>query len=205
MRYWTPRKVPGKPRVSLVVASYLNDEPRRRASLLCLIQSLRAQTYANWDATVVHDGPLVGQTADEFRAADPRVVFAETAERVGKFGHPHRHKYACAAQGEFVGFANDDSYYAPVYFEWLLAELASRKLDLAYCDMVHSHQRWRAFHTGPVRGRIDIGCFLARRSLVAITPWKDHSFRGDGIYFEALAKRAAKKVAKVPALLYVHN
>lgn len=211
MRYWKPRPIPGNPRVTIVVASYLNDDPRRLAALQCLLASLNAQTYPNWSAIVVHDGPLLPAVAARvtpmLAAVHPaRIVLSATAERVQQFGHPHRHAIACQVPAEFVGFANDDGYYAPVYLEWLLSRLCDpeRPCDLAHCDLVHSHRLWREFVTAPVAGKIDVGCFLARTDLVRRTPWTDHSFRGDGIYVEALA-RNARGVARVDKLLYVHN
>ena len=57
IRMWKSRPVRGEPRVSLVVASYLGDDPRRTDALMCLLYSLKAQTYPRWEAVVVHDGP----------------------------------------------------------------------------------------------------------------------------------------------------
>lgn len=206
MRYWKPRTIPGDPVVTLAIASYLNDDPRRVDALFCLLYSLKAQTYPNWRAVVVHDGPFTApfQAYGRLMAFDERVRIVKTADRLRQAGHPHRRTYALEGPGEFVGFANDDVYYCPVYFEWLLSELATHDADLAHCDMVHSHKMWRPLATRPVRGHIDVGGFLARRSLVESTPWTDFSFNGDGAYVEALVRKA-RKVVKVPAVLYVHN
>lgn len=206
MRYWKKRATPGNPRVGLAVASYLNEDPRRLDSLACLASSLRAQTYPHWSAVVVHDGPM----NDAARAACekircPRVSVVETPTRSAKFGHPHRRQHALGIKGAVhLGFANDDGYYAPVYLEALVHELSAKKAEFAYCDMVHSHRIWLPMSTAPTRGKIDIGCFLVRRTLVESTPWTDLSFHGDGVYVEALVKKA-KNVAKVKATLYVHN
>lgn len=206
MRYWKPRKITGAPRVSLVVASWLG-EPRRLDTLFSLLYSLRAQTYPHWNAVVVHDGPAPDEARTEFSRVLchdlERITLAETATRLGRFGHPHRHDWACRQPGRYVGFCNDDGWYAPTYLEWLVAELQSSGAGLVHCDLVHSHKLWREFPTAPIAGRIDVGCFLAEKSLVASTPWTDHSFRGDGLYVEALARKA--KTARVRAALYVHN
>jgi hypothetical protein len=190
-----------------VIAAYLAEDRRQDAALRSLLWSLEAQTYPHWRAVVVHDGPLPARLAglpENLSRKFPRVTMAVTPKRLGQSGHPHRHAWACKTEGEFVGFTNQDNYYAPVYLEWTVSKLVVEKADLAYCDMVHSHQLWRPFTTAPKPGRIDLGCYLARRGLVAATPWTDHSFRGDGTYFEQLAKRA-RKVVKVPATLFVHN
>src|SRR5437867_280379 len=93
MRFWKPLKIPGTPKVGVGVAVYLNKDPRQLPALYCLVQSLLAQTYANFRVRLVHDGPLAahleGQRA-RLKGLDPRVEWLETAEHKGQFGHPHR-------------------------------------------------------------------------------------------------------------------
>lgn len=208
MRYWNrkPHPVPGEPLVTMLVASYLTDDLRREASLRCLLASFEAQTYKNWQAVVVHDGPV---TRGTFSEDDPigdsgRVNLVQTPERLGQFGHPHRHKFASQVESGWVGFTNDDNYYMPVYFEAMLSEALSKGADFVYCDMVHSHQMWKPFRTQPRCSRLDLGGFLARVELVKRTPWTDFSFRGDGVYIDALVANSGK-IAKVDATLFVHN
>lgn len=209
MRFWKSRKISQPPLVTMQVAVYLNQDPRQVMALRCLVASLQAQTYSRWEALLVHDGP-VRHTAEtrallEDLAKEPRLQWYETPERKGHFGHEWRlwivHK---KAKGDVVGFTNQDGYYAPVYLEWMVSELLLRKAELVYCDMVHSHRLWSHLSTKPKRGHIDLGAFLTRMTLAKATPWTDTSFKGDGHYIGALA-RAAKRVVKVPGILYVHN
>lgn len=203
MRYWKQRPTPGMPRVGIAIASYLRDDRRQLAALRCLLASLEAQTYPHWRAVVVHDGPLGSERPDWLRSG--RFEFRETPVRAGQFGHPHRQPAAASlADCPIVGFSNGDNYYAPVFLEALVHEIAARKADLAYCDMVHSHQLWKPVTTKPTRGKIDVGGFLVRRSLVEQTPWTDYTFSGDGRYVEALVRKC-RRVAKVPGCLFVHN
>lgn len=208
MRYWKPRTVPGPCAVSITIASYLNADPRRLHSLACLLESIRAQTYPHWTATIVHDGPYRATTdlciVHKLIANDDRIRFVQTDQRLGQSGHPHRRKYALQSSGDVLGFCNDDVYYVPVYFEWMLSEMHRTKADLGYCDMVHSHKMWQRFVTAPAAGRIDIGSFLARRKLVEQTSWNNFGFRGDGIYVEAIMA-LKPNVVHIPHLLYVHN
>lgn len=210
MRYWKPRKFERQPLVSMVVATYLED-PYRCQSLVALLAALHVQTYHNWEAIVVHDGPcpvtLDRERLDELGPGDgvQRVYFHETKERRRQFGHPHRYWAATTlAKGEIIGFTNDDNYYAPVYFEWLVSEMLRQEADFVHCDMVHSHQLWQFFPTKPRYKKLDLGGFLVRAELVRSTPWTDFSFRGDGSYINALVQKA-RKVVKVPACLFVHN
>ena len=56
MRYWKGRATPGTPLVSLVVAAYTADSRRLRHAALCLIHSVLAQTYENWELCICDDG-----------------------------------------------------------------------------------------------------------------------------------------------------
>ncbi len=208
---WKRRKVKptedgGMPRVSLVVASYLNDDRRRLDSLLCLLYSVRAQTYPHWEVVVVHDGPIVSPTvkADLNRVCQGPTWLVETTERKGSFGHPNRHLGIRHVSGDYVGLSNDDNYYAPVYFEWMLSELQEKKAQLAYCNMAHSHRGWGVIDAKPARGFIDAGNWIAESGLAKGVPWTDMTFAGDWTYFDAL-HRKARKAVKVPGVLFVHN
>jgi glycosyltransferase involved in cell wall biosynthesis len=199
IRGWRPLPVVGRPKVSIAVATY-----DQRDELACLLYSFRAQTYSNWEAVVVHDGP--GPVARDVVAAigDDRVRLIETPERKQQYGHPWRDLGIFACTGDYIGLTNGDNYYAPVYFEWMLHLLTARGADLVYCDMVHSHFQWSAFGCAPAKGTIDLGCWVARADLVKATPWRDHGFLGDGTYVEDLCRKATT-VMRIPKPLFVHN
>lgn len=179
------------------------------AALRCLIACLQAQTYAHWEALLTHDGPVRHSPDIDLLLSDlsrdKRLRWLETPEREGHFGHRWRHWAVTEhARGDYVGFTNDDNYYSPVWLEWLISDLIAHKADFAYCDMIHSHLKWRLLKTRPAYRHLDLGGFVARTGLIKSTPWKDFSFRGDGAYINALVKKA-KRVVKVSAALFVHN
>jgi hypothetical protein len=207
VRYWQPKTFKRRPLVSLVIASYVVDDPRRIDAQLSLLYCLRAQTYRNWQAVVVHDGPDGGRL-DRVRKAmadDERIRVVAAPERKQCFGHPWRlWAVKKCTTGEYVGMANEDNWYAPVYLEALLHELVNLGGDFAYCDMVHSHKEWKPLETRPVRGRIDVGGWIAARVLVTNTPWTDMDFAGDATYIQALTGKA-RNIRKVKAHLFVHN
>lgn len=206
MRYWKPKPIQGEPHVTIVVASYMNEERRNRLPMLrCLLYSLLSQTYTKWNAVVVHDGPLDAEIqAAVTRDLPDKISLVTTPRKIGHFGHKYRRRYALEGPNDVVGFTNDDNYYAPTYLEWCLSIMTTQKIPFVYCDMIHSHKLWKPLNTLPQRGRLDLGGFLVRRSLVEATPWDDFSFSGDGKYINALVARA-KKTAKVAATLFVHN
>lgn len=85
IRGWTPLAVPGRPKVSVAVATFDQD-----GQLACLLASFMAQSYDNWEAVVVHDGPGPVARRVVERFGDPRVRPIETPARKGQFGHPWR-------------------------------------------------------------------------------------------------------------------
>jgi glycosyltransferase involved in cell wall biosynthesis len=197
--FWKPLPVRGEPTVSLAVATYRQPDP-----LAGLLYSLRCQTYDRWEAIVVHDGPGPETRAQVERLADARVRLIETPQRKGQFGHPWRQVGIRECTGQYIGLTNGDNYYAPVYFEWLLHVLTTRQADFAYCDLVHSHERWAYFPTAPHKSALDLGAWIAKAELVKATPWRDCGFAGDGTFIEDLVAQA-RVVVHVPACLFVHN
>lgn len=199
IRGWTPLPIRGLPKISMAIATY-----EQRDELACLLYSFRAQTWPNWEAVVVHDGP--GRAAREVveRIDDPRIKLVETAERKQSYGHPWRELGISSCSGDYIGLTNGDNYYAPVFFEWMLHTLTVAGADLAYCDFLHSHQQWAEFRSGTGIGLIDLGCFVGAANLFKTTPWTEHGFLGDGVFFEAVHRKAAKAI-RIPRPLFVHN
>jgi hypothetical protein len=212
IRMWTRKPIhptsDGRmPIVSLVIASYLNEDERRHDSLMCLLYSLKAQTYPHWEAIVLHDGPVNERAALKLGTVfehEPQIQFRTTPERRGKFGHPNRHDGIMRAQGHYVGLSNDDNYYCPVYFEWMVSQLQHKQAQLVFCSMVHSHRKWDTIDSKPQRGFIDAGNWLCDTKLAQDTPWTDMGFAGDWTYFSQLQKKA-KGIAKIGSYLFVHN
>ena len=199
IRGWVPLPVEGLPTVSLAIATFEQGD-----ELACLLYSLLSQTYPHWEAVVVHDGP--GPLARDVvaRIGDPRIRLIETSERRGRYGHPWRETGIDACRGDYIGLSNGDNYYAPVYFEWALHLLTTQAADLVFCDVVHSHAQWSVIRSGPRKGEIDIGCWVARAGLVKTTPFRDHGFAGDGTFFEEMLRKA-ESVLHIHKPLFVHN
>lgn len=213
MRFWNSRKIAGTPKVGIAVASYLVAEPRRRRSLECLIAAMQAQTYANWQLLIVHDG-MVAHTSEENRTLArlreldfERIEVWETAERKQQFGHSHRQsaiERMLQSGCEWIGLTNDDNYYVPVYLEWMIATAQEKKAEFVYCDCVHSHKQWKPMPGVLKRGHIDLGSFLVHHTLARKVKFDKFTFNGDWDYINRLTS-ASKKIAKVPGTLFIHN
>lgn len=209
MRYWKAKKVAGDPCVGIGVATYLNGEDRRLAALEGLVASFRAQTWPHWRLLLCHDGPLKAEhhAAVKHLTTDRRVRWHETADRLEKFGHPHRQWQIdqLSATCGWLGLTNDDNWYAPVYLEWLLrVATTTKRCDFVYCDMVHSHKMWKPLKTAPRRGQLDLGGWLAKSTLCRKLKFDNFSFSGDGDYINRL-RLSAQATQKVDATLFVHN
>lgn len=202
MRYWKTQPVPGNPLVTLVVVAY-----NRGPQVACLLNSLRCQTYRNFEVLTYHDGPHSPEWAQYYRGAvldDPRFTLVVPKVRRQMNGHPMRREGLARAKGEYVGLMNDDGYYCPVYLEALLRKLAETRGDMAYCDMVHSHKFWAPVESKLQRGKIDVGNWLARTRFVRDTPWDSNEFAADWFLISEMIKRGAR-IHKVKGTYFVHN
>jgi len=213
MRFWKPRTVATGTKVGVAVAAYIpGGETREAASLACLVASLQSQTHPQWQAGVVHDGPYPHDPAtlrfiDQWDR-DARITVVETAERKQKFGHPHRAEtidHLLRVGCDWLLLTNQDNYYAPVFFEWMLSEAQTKKAKIVYCDCVHSHKQWAHLPAATRRGKIDLGSFLFHKDLAAKIKFDKTTFAADWDFFSRLLDAAGGKAAKVNATLFVHN
>lgn len=191
-----------RPLVSMVVAAY--EQPR---DLITTLHCFLVQTLQDFEVLVVHDGPGPAALREAVLAlGDRRITYHETPVRNNDWGNSSKEYGSNLARGRYIGHSNDDNYYAPVYFEALVAAIERDGADFAYCNMVHSQHGYAAFDTAPYHGRIDGGGWLCRAEVVKATPWPEPKSNGyaDGLYVEALV-RHCHRVTKVPAFLFVHN
>ena len=77
---------------------------------------------------------------------------------------------------------------------------ALENADLAMCEMLHSYFGWAARTAGA-----DLGCWIARTSLVRQVPWTGLDFKSDEDYIGNLRALAKERVAIVNRPLFVHN
>jgi glycosyltransferase involved in cell wall biosynthesis len=198
MRRWESKEIPGNPKVGMIVAAYMRPHP-----LACLLHSFLAQTYQNFEILVVHDGPgaEIRRTIETIQ--DDRIRYVETLGRHNQYGHPQRQLGIDLCTADYIGISNDDNYYVPVYFEWMLHQLFEDQAQFVFCNFVRSHKLWQPWSAKPEKGQIDCGAWIAAADLVQSTRWTDTSFSGDGTFIEDLVSRA-KRITKLDAYLFVH-
>jgi glycosyltransferase involved in cell wall biosynthesis len=102
------------------VFSVITAASRPRAIIDRFREQFRAQTLRDFEHVVVYDGPAPRDVVEFFAletAADARCVFAQLAEREGRYGTAPRNRGIELARGDFLVFADDDDLYHPDYLQ----------------------------------------------------------------------------------------
>ena len=190
---------------------------KRVDKLRVLLSSLLAQTRRDFLIYVIHDGVDFDTKVliEHFtKLTNIPIIFEETDNRINDYGHSLREIIIGKATTEYLLLTNDDNYYAPIFVEEFLGEILDNGLDIAYCDMVHSHTfkesnidaNYQVLITEPKRAKIDIGCFIVRSEIAKKVGFPDKSFDGDATFFEmCLKSKKFTVIGKIKKVLFVHN
>ena len=118
------------PKVSIIIPVY-NVEPYLRECL----DSVRAQTFTDWECICVDDGSTDASPAilDEYAARDPRF---RTIKREHTNAGASRNVGLDIAQGEFLSFLDSDDIFAPQMLEILLSAIEQCNADVSTCEIV---------------------------------------------------------------------
>lgn len=126
-----------KPRVSVVMI-FLNAE----SFIEPAIESVRAQTYADWELILVDDGSTDGSThvARRYAAAEPQKIrYLEHAGHANRGTGISRNAGIAAARAEYVSFLDADDVYLPQRLERHMREFEA---DPALGLVVSSDLYW---------------------------------------------------------------
>ncbi len=190
---------PAEPLVSLAVSVWY---PADR--LHALLLSLQRQRHTNWEVIALTDGPHPEAVRLVEQLNDPRVHLIENREACGHWCHPYRQRAFECCRGDFIGQSNDDNLYVAGYLEQKLWEFEDGA-DLVLCDHLHWYSGWQQIRVMPRVGSADLGCWLARASLVRQCPWDGTDWTADGQYVERLAELAGPRIGYVRRPLFVKN
>jgi glycosyltransferase involved in cell wall biosynthesis len=118
-------KAEGSPRVSIVMPTY-----RRSHTILHTLDTVRAQSYKNWELIIVDNA---GDGGYDF--GDPRIHVL--SHKVGPSSSHARNHGVRHATGDFVCFFDDDDEMFPDYLESHVAAFARNpKLKMVRCGML---------------------------------------------------------------------
>lgn len=195
---------------------------KRPQALAAQLWSFAAQTRKGFSVRVIHDGEFDKEVHTVVRAfaemnSDIPTSLDFANRRHNDWGHSLREIGLQESKSELMLITNDDNYYAPMFFEYLLPHFETGA-DIVFCNMIHSHHSpfrdhtfsrsrdlpYRPFVTKPKMNRIDMGSFIFRTQLGQKAGFEDKSFGADGIFFERMLK-FNPNVIKVNEYLFVHN
>lgn len=174
-----------------------------------IISSLLLQTHKNWELILIHDGPS-SNGMKSYIPNDPRVIYMETKERAGNWGHSLRQMALNKMElGDYTVISNADNYYTPVFIEYMLRGFKKTHTAVAsYCDkMVHSYKAWDIIPVKLERGFLDCGGVMVKSAVAKEVGWRDTtSHSSDFTYFSDIAARYSwRNFIPVKGCLFVHN
>ena len=88
------------------------------------IDSVLAQTVADWELVIVDDGSTdrSGEIADEYAARDPRILVLHQSNRGLSAARNHALRRSC---GEYIAILDSDDVWEPGYLDAQLAQFAA--------------------------------------------------------------------------------
>lgn len=125
-------ELPHQPLISVLLPTY--NTPRKW--LTAAIESIRRQTYTNWELCISDDAssnPEVRQVLDRYAAQDPRIKV--TYRKVNGHISASSNSALALADGEFVALLDHDDEFSPFALYAIALELnRTPDLDLIYSD-----------------------------------------------------------------------
>jgi glycosyltransferase involved in cell wall biosynthesis len=196
------------PLVSVVIATY------NRSNVLALaLESVRRQTFENWEAWVVGDACTDDTEAVVRSFRDPRIHFVNLEHNIGEQSGPNN-AGAQRARGRYIAYLNHDDLWFPDHLESAVQAIERTGADMVYTllDQVRTGDgRWRPHRLCGVapglrfdpRTSVPASCWLLRSDLIKdvgkwrfykecrVVPSEDWLYR---------AWRAGKDIRAVPKL-----
>lgn len=189
-------------KIEFIIPSY-----KRKEKLITLLWSLVSQTSQNWEAHVVADAPYEGlDDIKEMFKENDKIRFSTLNGPHRDWGHTARNYGLENSRNEWLVMTGDDNYYMPMFVEFFLEKINTNIYDFVYCDLVHNWLRNDYIHlkSQPVVGRIDIGNFASRRSIIGNQRLQHTLHVADGLFVEEYLKKT-NKIVHINKILYVHN
>jgi glycosyltransferase involved in cell wall biosynthesis len=195
-------------KIEFIIPTY-----ERTNHLMCLLNSLCAQTSRNWIAHVIADCPPKDvlnslEKIIKYFENEERIKFTILDKRYNDWGHTPRNICLKSATEKWVVMTGEDNYYTPKFVE-LFLEAADKNPNttFVYCDMVHNWLKHEYIHIKSKieYGRMDIGNFMSRTKFskeiqidtsVADSDWK---------FVAEYVTSFGVNLIYIPRTLYVHN
>ncbi|HIV33704.1 MAG TPA: glycosyltransferase family 2 protein [Candidatus Blautia intestinigallinarum] len=131
LRKQAKKKFAYAPLISIVVPAYRTPETFLRQ----MIDSVRSQTYGNWELCIANGSPedeKMGEILREYHEKDSRVSFKNLKENLGIAENTN--EAFAMAKGEFVGLLDHDDLLAPNALYEIISRLQEETVDAVYTD-----------------------------------------------------------------------
>jgi len=127
------------PRVSVITATYNRSEVLRWA-----IESVRSQTFADWEHIIVGDACTDDSAEVVASFNDSRIRFHNRSQNFGEQSEPNNDGLNLAA-GELVAYLNHDDLWFPDHLQKLAAYIRQTKADLVHALPLNIDSHGQAF------------------------------------------------------------
>jgi lipopolysaccharide biosynthesis glycosyltransferase len=181
-----------------------------------IIGDLMFQSHSNWELLLIHDGAnFTNLQALIDVINDPRIIYIETKERKGFWGHSIR-KWAIEQirdgifpKTDFIVVSNPDNHHAIPYISKMIQPLVNNpNLVGSYCSqMVHNYVNYDVMECSLKRGYLDCASAIIKADVACDIGWNNTThISADWFYIEDIIKKYGKnRFIKVKGCLLVHN
>ena len=199
--------------ISIVAVTYGHTKHQ----LNRFINDWLCQEYENWELWLVHDGPNLDVQKLIEGYNDPRIIYKNSAERLGNWGHPNRRDFTAQVLSPFVHITNADNQYMPKFLSILMQEIKERDLDMVLCWANHNYPgvqpennepqvAYNILRAHPSINRTDFCNFIVKTELVNKTGWNHIDYTGqDGMLAQEIVAWHMAKWWVYPGVLCTHN
>jgi O-antigen biosynthesis protein len=195
--------------VSVIIPIYNSNE----RYLVAAVDSVRAQTYSNWELVIIDDGspePHVAPMIERIAERDTRIRWVRLENNNGIAEATNAG--LSLAHGEFVAFADHDDVLVPTAIAEMVRTLIDTQADAAYSDQAYL-SAWNTFESAfhkpnwspaLLSGVMYVGHLLmVRRDIAHAVGGFDSRFdRLQDFEFMLRIGEHTKQIAHVPKILY---
>lgn len=179
--------------VSVGIPAYNRPADLRRILTVAL-----AQTYTNLEIIVADDAspdPKVRETAEEFAARDPRIIFYRQERNHGVLGNAE--SVLKAAKGEYFTWFSEDDWRSPDFIQALVAGLEQHpEINFAFCDYYEVDPEGRRLPGYPATHLEGFKPFTSKSRLVRVLSYflQDAAKGRQNIFYSVFRRQALREL-----------
>lgn len=180
------------PKFSIIAVDY--EHHVNRTGMRVGLQSLVDQTFKDFELIVIHDGKKNIPYHEEFgfnQFQNP-VVFLNTEQHMGDWGHSSRDLGMRHATGDYFIHFNIDNVFFPNAFQRISEEIDRTEAQVLIFCIKHYKAAGGAIFTGlpPAHCHIDAMQLVAKKEVWEnVGYWYTREGTSDGIIYEEICKR----------------